>query len=266
MPYRKRKEDLTAKLLATFKQLISEGTLVPGARLPAEREMASNLKVSRGSLRQVLKMLEIMGVLSQRVGDGTYLNAAAPSILAEPMEFLILLDGISFDELMEARLIVEPELAARAASRATPEHLGVLRQSLERMAESGPDHATLVEEDLRFHRTIFQMAGNRVCSLMFSIVHQSLHSLMEVTSQMVDLEHTVKLHTRIYTAIRKGEPDEARSRMLAHLTDAKSLLVRSNEAQVQARLGDRFSTLSFQKPRDRTKAKSARRGRSNSSC
>ena len=112
------KEDITAKLLATFKQLIAEGTLAPGARMPAEREMASNLNVSRGSLRQVLKMLEIMGVVSQRVGDGTYLNAAAPSILAEPMEFLILLDGISFEELMEARLIVEPELAARAASRA----------------------------------------------------------------------------------------------------------------------------------------------------
>jgi GntR family transcriptional repressor for pyruvate dehydrogenase complex len=51
-----------------------------------------------------------MGVISQRVGDGTYLNAGAPSILIEPMEFLILLDGISFHDLMEARLIIEPEL------------------------------------------------------------------------------------------------------------------------------------------------------------
>src|SRR5205807_8410219 len=124
-----------ARLLATFKQLIAEGTIVPGSRLPAEREMASNLNVSRGSLRQVLKMLEIMGVVSQRVGDGTYLNAAAPSILSEPMEFLILLDGISFHELMEARLIVEPELAARAASRATAEdvlELNAVHVSMER--------------------------------------------------------------------------------------------------------------------------------------
>src|SRR4029077_12669398 len=105
MPVGRHKEDLTARLLATFKQLISEGSLAPGARLPAERELASSLKVSRGSLRQVLKMLEVMGVVSQRVGDGTYLNAAAPSILAEPMEFLILLDGIGFEELMDARLI-----------------------------------------------------------------------------------------------------------------------------------------------------------------
>ena len=82
-----RKTDVTTRLLGTFKQLISEGTLSPGVRLPAEREMASNLKVSRGSLRQALKMLEVMGVVSQRVGDRTYLNEAAPSILAEPMDF-----------------------------------------------------------------------------------------------------------------------------------------------------------------------------------
>jgi len=233
---RHQKEDLTARLLATFKQLIAEGTLAPGSRLPAEREMASNLNVSRGSLRQVLKMLEIMGVVSQRVGDGTYLNAAAPSILSEPMEFLILLDGISFEELMEARLIVEPELAARAAARATPESLATLRQALIGMEESADDHAEMIKEDLRFHRIIFEMADNRVCSVMFSMVHESLHSLMEVTSRMVGMEHTLKLHQRIYNAMRKGDPDEARARMFAHLTDAMGLLVRSREGEMQTRL------------------------------
>jgi len=236
-PHGQQKQDLTSKLLATFKQLIAEGTLAPGARLPAEREMALNLNVSRGSLRQVLKMLEIMGVVSQRVGDGTYLNAAAPSILAEPLEFLILLDGISFEELMDARLIVEPELAARAAARATPELVERLRRSLLGMKHSGGDHEELIREDLRFHRTIFEMADNRVCSIMFSIVHQSLQGLMEVTSQMVGMEHTLKLHSRIYTAIRKSDPDEARARMAAHLIDAKGLLVRSYTGRMQARLG-----------------------------
>jgi GntR family transcriptional repressor for pyruvate dehydrogenase complex len=241
-PRAQQKEDVTAKLLATFKQLIADGTLAPGSRLPAEREMASNLNVSRGSLREVLKMLEIMGVVSQRVGDGTYLNVAAPSILAEPMEFLILLDGISFEELMEARLIVEPELAARAAVRATPESLATLKEALTGMAEGGDDHAGVIREDLRFHRTIFEMADNRVCSIMFSMVHQSLHGLMEVTSQMVGVEHTLKLHRRIYAALRKGDPEEARARMAAHLADAKGLLARSHQGQMQARLETAIQT------------------------
>jgi GntR family transcriptional repressor for pyruvate dehydrogenase complex len=254
MPPQPQKVDVTARLLATFKQLISEGTLVPGARLPAEREMASNLRVSRGSLRQVLKMLEIMGVVSQRVGDGTYLNAAAHSMLAEPMEFLILLDGISFEELMDARLIVEPELAARAASRASREQVTALRDSLDRMGNS-TGHTEVVEDDLQFHRTIFQMADNRVCSLMFSIVHESLRKLMEITSQMVDLEHTLRLHQRIYNAIKKGDPSEARARMFAHLSGAKELLIKSNAARIQTQLGDRLSTLSLDgTPRRRRRA------------
>ncbi|MEO8591841.1 MAG: FadR/GntR family transcriptional regulator [Candidatus Solibacter sp.] len=227
---KRQKADVTARLLAIFKQLISEGTLVQGARLPAERDLATNLKVSRGSLRQALKMLEVMGVVSQRVGDGTYLNGAAPSILAEPMEFLILMDGISMAELMDARLIVEPELAARAAQRWTPPDLAALHDSISRMMECGDRPGELIAEDLRFHRTIFRMAENRVCSVMFTIVHQSMHKLVEITSQMVHLDHTVRLHTRIYNAIRKRDPVEAKARMFAHLTDARKLLLQSQKA------------------------------------
>lgn len=249
MANEKRKKDVTNKLLGTFKRLISDGTLAPGQRLPAEREMASNLNVSRGSLRQALKMLEVMGVLSQRVGDGTYLNNAAPAILAEPMEFLILLHGISFEELMDARMIVEPELAARAAENATPEAIVRLRESLRRMQAGDRDQADFVEEDLRFHQTIFEMSGNRICRLMFSIVHQLMHNLMEITSRMVDIDHTVKLHTRIYHAIRKSSPAEARARMLEHLTDAMSLLRSYQQLQKESRMGERLKKLKLPKGR-----------------
>jgi GntR family transcriptional repressor for pyruvate dehydrogenase complex len=123
------------------------------------------------------------------------------------------------------------------------------------MESSDAGHAAVVEADLQFHRTIFQMAENRVCSLMFSIVHESLHKLMEITSQLVDLEHTLRLHHRIYTAIKKGDPGEARARMFAHLTDAKELLIRSNAARIQTELGDRFSRYSLAGPPRRRPAR-----------
>lgn len=249
MSVEKRKDDVTTKLLGTFKQLISEGTLAAGQRLPAEREMASTLNVSRGSLRQALKMLEVIGVVSQRVGDGTYLNGAAPAILAEPMEFLVLLHGISFEELMDARLIVEPELAARAAEHAKPEGVAILRESLRRMQSGSNKRANLIEEDLFFHRTIFEMAENRICRLMFSIVHELLHNLMEITSRMVDLDHTVKLHRRIYNAIRKRDASDARARMIEHLTDARGLLLRYHQTKKQTRIGGRFSKLKISEAR-----------------
>ena len=238
------KDDLTARLIATFKQLISEGSLVPGCRLPAERELAENFGVSRSSLRQALKVLEIMGIISQRVGDGTYLNVAASSMLGEPLEFLILLNGISFQELIEARIIVEPELAARAAERATNEDFRILKESLEAMKESRLDRARLVEQDLLFHETIFRASGNRVCSLMFTLIHKSIHSMIELTSKLVDLEHTLALHRAIYVAIQRRDSEEARRRMVEHLLDVRGLLQRANDEHHRSRLQRRITTLS----------------------
>jgi GntR family transcriptional repressor for pyruvate dehydrogenase complex len=237
------KEDVTATLIGVFKRLISEGSLAPGHRLPSERELAEMFGVSRSSLRQALKVLEIMGVISQRVGDGTYLNTAAPSILAEPMEFLILLDGLSFHELMEARLIVEPELAARAAARATPEDVAELREALAEMEDNQEDHARFTEYDLLFHKTIFRVAGNRVCTLMFTVVHQSLERLIQMTSKLVEPNHTLQLHRRIFVAIRRHDADEARRRMTEHLEDARELFKRAAALQAQSSLQSRIGEL-----------------------
>lgn len=230
-------QDVTARLIAAFKAMIAEGTLTPGQRLPAERTLAESFGVARSSLRQALKVLEIMGVISQRVGDGTYLNSGAAAILDEPMEFLILLDGITFHELMEARLIVEPELTARAAERATAGDIRELRAVLAAMEAAEDDPAEFIAQDLLFHHTIFRIAANRVCGLMFKVVHQSLAKLIRITSQVVPAEHTLALHRRIFHAIRKRDAAEARRRMTEHLEDARGLLVRA--AEKQAELGVR---------------------------
>lgn len=231
------KKDITARLITAFKSMIADGTVSAGQRLPPERDLAESFGVARSSLRQALKVLEIMGVISQRVGDGTYLNSGAAAILGEPMEFLILLDGITFHELMEARLIVEPELTARAAERATAEDIKELRGVLTAMEEAREDHARFVAQDLLFHHTIFRIAANRVCGLMFTVVHQSLAKLIQLTSQVVPKEHTLGLHRRIFHAIRKRDPDEARRRMTEHLVDARGLLLRA--AEHQSRVGVR---------------------------
>src|SRR5580658_1895844 len=115
--------------MSSTKGLSSSGVIPPCGKFPPEREWAKDLKVNRASLRQVMKVLEVMGVLSQRVGDGTYLSASSELILKEPLEFMVLLDDISPGELFETRMIVEPELAARAALRSTSEDLAKLRQS-----------------------------------------------------------------------------------------------------------------------------------------
>jgi GntR family transcriptional regulator, transcriptional repressor for pyruvate dehydrogenase complex len=219
---------VTAKLISNIKRLISTGAIVPGAKFPPERELAKEFGVNRASLRQALKVLEIMGVLTQRVGDGTYLSASAELILKEPLDFLILLDDISHHELMETRMIVEPELAARAAERATTEDLVSLRRAIAAMENCRTNQERL-EADLAFHQCIFRASGNRICHLLFNVIHRSVLTSMSQLSTRVSLDRPLTFHKRIYAAIQQRDADNARRQMLEHLADTKALLASSTK-------------------------------------
>jgi GntR family transcriptional repressor for pyruvate dehydrogenase complex len=212
-------------------------------KLPPERELAASLGVSRNSLRQALKVLHSMGVLIQRTGYGTCLKSDASEILHEPLRFMMLLDAISHRELFETRMIVEPELAARAAERATLEHVGAMRKALRDMEEAGDNRARVIESDLAFHAAVFRAAGNRVCESMFSAIHRSLASSMMQTSQFVDTEHTLKFHRSIFAAIHERRPEDARRSMLEHLTDACGVMTRSGSERRATGAVPEFSPL-----------------------
>lgn len=221
------RSDLTWQLIDKFKQLISEGALGPGSKLPPERNLAKQLRVSRPSLRQALKVLTIMDVLSQRVGDGTYVNETATAVLQEPMEFLILLGNISHYELFEARLMMEPELAARAAERATAQDISTLQRILTSLEKCSVYDRTAVEFDLAFHAAIFDAAGNRICKMMFGIIQRQLLSSISRTSRLVDVSHTLAFHNQIFAAINRRQPEEARRMMKEHILDARRVLLES---------------------------------------
>jgi GntR family transcriptional regulator, transcriptional repressor for pyruvate dehydrogenase complex len=220
--------DVTAKLIANFKSLIAEGVFTPGGKLPPERELAHRFQVNRSSLRQALKVLQLMGVATQRVGSGTYLNPSATNILREPMEFLILMADITDEELLDARLIVETESAARAAQRATVEDLESLRQAIADMATSHSDTARL-EADLAFHEAIFRASGNRVCRLIFTVIHRAILESMARIVKRSDVARPLSFHKQIYAAISSQNAEEAKLRMKEHLLDTKSQFQAANK-------------------------------------
>jgi GntR family transcriptional repressor for pyruvate dehydrogenase complex len=219
------KEDVTHLLILRFQEMLSEGVLAPGTKLPPERELAAHFKVARSSLRQALKVLEIMGVITQKIGDGSYLNRDASSVLSVPMEFLFLLDDTSVQELTELRFMIEPALAAKAAERANSQDILLLRQSIVDLENSKLDRVKLVASDLLFHRAIFQASGNRLTGRLFHTIHRAMLNMMIVTSQMVDLEHTLAFHKPILASIEDRNPELAATLMTAHLKDASDLLV-----------------------------------------
>jgi GntR family transcriptional repressor for pyruvate dehydrogenase complex len=221
---------VTASLISEIKGMIASGVLGPGSRLPAERDLAKQFHVNRASVRQVLKVLEMMGVLTQRVGDGTYLSTSAEAILNEPLDFLVLLDDLSHHELFETRLIVEPELAARAAERSTAEDLLALRAAVTEMQNSSNTEERLAA-DMAFHDAIFRASGNRICQLLFKRIHRTVLSSMSHLSNRVSLDQPLSFHKRIYTAIRARDAEAARKAMREHILDARSLLSQKSTAK-----------------------------------
>ncbi len=230
------KEDITHLLVLRFQQLLSDGVLEPGVRLPPERELAERFGVARSSLRQALKVLEVMGVIRQKVGDGSYLNDDASTVLSVPMEFLFLLDDTSLQELAEMRLMVEPELAAKAAERATASDVAVLRQCITEFKGSQGDRVRLVASDLRFHRAIAQASGNRLSGRLFHLIHRAMLNMMMVTSQLVELEHTLEFHRPLLAAIQDRDGKRAARLMTEHLLDAQNLVLQSHRHATSAQL------------------------------
>lgn len=225
------KEDVTRLIILRFQEMMRQKVLCKGSRLPPERELAVHFNVARSSLRQALKVLEIMGVITQRVGDGSYLNTDTSAILSVPMEFIFLLDDTSIQELTELRLLIEPGLARLAAERATVEDIALLRRSVRDFEDSENDTLKIVSFDLLFHRAIFQASKNRPSARVFFSIHQAMAKMILVTSQLVDLQHTLAFHKPIMLAIERRDGERAAKLMTEHLIDASSLLQREEAHQ-----------------------------------
>jgi GntR family transcriptional repressor for pyruvate dehydrogenase complex len=229
-------DNVTQLLIQRFQEMIRDGVLTQGSRLPSERDLAAHFGVARSSLRQALKVLEIMGIVIQRVGDGTYLAKDSSAVLAVPMEFLFLLDDTSVQELTELRLLMEPGLARLAAERATVEDIALLRQSVHDLQTSKGDTAKLVAADLLFHRAIFTASKNRAASSVYQTIHRAMAKMILVTSQLVELEHTLSFHKPIMLAIEKRDGKLAAKLMTEHLQDATALLTREQVRHKQDQL------------------------------
>jgi GntR family transcriptional repressor for pyruvate dehydrogenase complex len=232
-------EDVTNMLILRFQQLLSEGLLFPGSKLPPEQDLAASFGVARSSLRSAFKVLEIMGVITQRIGDGSYLAEDASSVLAVP-EFLFLLDDTSIHELTEMRLMMEPAIAALAAERANAKDIVLLKQSIADCEGSEHDRIRLVASDLLFHRAIFDASKNRLAGRFFSTIRRAMLNMIMVTSQLVEPEHTMQYHVQIMLAIQAHKAELAAKLMTDHLEDARDLLLRTREKQKPHQLGDYF--------------------------
>ncbi|MCH8619772.1 FadR/GntR family transcriptional regulator [Undibacterium sp. TS12] len=195
--------------------LIQEERVMPGSRLPSERDLASKLSVSRTSLREALIALELGGVIEVRGGSGVYVTEKPeePADLAEV--------GPGPFEVLSARRLIESEIAAIAARVATDAAIdGILRAVLD-MEKNHDNYSSNEQADRNFHLSIAQATGNSALvgtvEYLWNQRGRLWHKLKE-HFQTEDLrQQTLKDHRAILEAIAAHDPAEARKAMRAHL-------------------------------------------------
>ena len=225
--------DSTERVIAFVRELIARGELRPGDRLPAERDLAIRLGVSRPTIRAGLRALAAMGVVQSRHGSGTYIPDGPPVLGSEPLRFLAALHGITRGEMYEARRVLEVSAAGLAAERAGAEHVAAIAEEVASLFASIDDPVEFLVHDIRFHRAVAAASGNPIVAALMEMVAALYYEQRRETAGRAtdrNLRDAADLHRSIYQAIRKHEVDQAKTLMDRHLLHSRAY----QEAEEQA--------------------------------
>lgn len=210
---------ISDELVARFKDLIARGVFVPGHRLPPERDLAEALAVSRPTLRQALRALQIMGVIRARQGSGSYLADSAGDILRVPLEFALALKSVAKTDLFETRCTLEVKLAGLAAERRTDNDLQAMRHALHEMEKAMGDPEAWCRTEPQFHSCIVRAARNAVMSTMMEMLSAMLvESRKETVRLLNDYTSSYMSHENIYVEIEKRDAPSAARMMMDHFS------------------------------------------------
>jgi GntR family transcriptional regulator, transcriptional repressor for pyruvate dehydrogenase complex len=216
---------MTEEVVNQVREMIREGKLRPGDRLPPERELAKRLRINRASLRAGLRHLAAIGVLTSRRGSGTYIADGPPTLDSAPLHMLAALHGITTEKMFEARRQVEVAVAGLAAENATDEHLMIMAEELTETYAALDNPQEYLVHDFAFHRAVASASGNPILAAFMEMVADILYQRRcKTIDRSRDLRESVEMHHRIYRAIRARNPEKAREAMSEHLISAEQAL------------------------------------------
>jgi DNA-binding FadR family transcriptional regulator len=221
----------TDEVVDGIRRMILDGRLRPGDRLPVEKDLADTLKVSRGSLREGVRALSMLGVVHTRQGDGTYVTSLDPARLLSPMAMVLdLQDDDAMPAFHSVRRLLETEAAGLAATRmpdaAVAEARAILDEVVTVLHGSPVDHDKFIEIDIAFHRVIAAHTGNPVLeALIESFAGRTVRARLwrGLHTEGIE-ERTHDEHEAIWRALAARDPEAARIRMASHLLGVEDSL------------------------------------------
>jgi GntR family transcriptional regulator, transcriptional repressor for pyruvate dehydrogenase complex len=202
---------------------ILRGDLSEGSQLPAERDLAKQFGVSRTAVREAIKALQEKGLVDAFPGRGTFVTNGTSNSMRRSLDRIIKsgeTDGWAY--LVEVREILEPEIAALAAVRATDQDFAAMKDAVDVMDQAARDSDTFIEADLDFHLALAEAAANPiVLSLIDSIVGLLREQRLRIFSIGGGPERGQHHHKRILDAIKRRDTQGARAAMQAHLSQVR---------------------------------------------
>ena len=213
----------TMQVVNHIRNLLENGTLQPGEKIPSERDFARSLKISRASLRTGINYLAAMGVIKVRHGVGTFVADGPAEFDKASLRIMGALHGFQSWQMFEARLILESHLAELAAERSQQEHHAALSEEVAEMFAAIDSPSEYLVHDVLFHRIISQASGNPILAALMETITSALYDDRRKTVEhSLDLRESAEMHREIYRAIRSRKPAEARKLMEQHLRMAET--------------------------------------------
>jgi len=218
-----RTSRLYEQIVQQIEESILEGRLKPGDQLPAERELAQQFGVSRTAVREAVKALREKGLVEAYTGRGTFVTDGTSQAIRQSLDLMAKIgqpDGST--HLAEVRAILEPEIAALAATRAEEQHIATMREACAVMERTKHDPDAFIEADLDFHLSLAEAAANPIIlSLIDSIVGLLREQRMRIFNVDGGPERGQFHHKRILEAMERRDPKMAREAMQAHLQQVR---------------------------------------------
>ena len=200
--------------------------LRPGDKLPSERELAETLAVSRSSIRDAIRSLELMGMVEPRQGAGTIVREVSSNSVANPLANALKRKEELMSELLDFRQMLEPPLASRAATHASDEEISEMEDILNRQEAKVHGGDSTIAEDSEFHYAIALASGNSVVLKVLDILMDLLRDTRERSLQVEGRpQKSLAGHRRILAAIKRHDAEAAKAAMRRHIEDVEEMVL-----------------------------------------
>ena len=210
---RKLPEQIADKL----REMIIQEEMKTGSKLPAEAELMARFSVSRSTVREAVKILQTEHIVDIRQGQGTFL-CAMPGLAEDPLGLRFADQEELIAQLLETRLLIEPNVAALAAQRRNEDHLAEMKALLDKMDNAYLHGENYTPYDAEFHSVIAKCSGNDVIMRLLPTIHESIRAGYHHTKRVEgSYQRASQCHLDMYRAIMEHDSERARSAAQRHM-------------------------------------------------